>query len=67
MDEDTDHMHERYAKVALLMFYPHRKLNNLEKRGSYWELFHYNLNLYIRNKKNTRKRDSKYYKTFRIK
>ena len=51
VDEDTDHMRERYAKVALLMFYPHRKLNDLKKRGSYWKLFHYNLKLYRRNKK----------------
>ena len=53
VDEDTDHLREQYAKIALLMFYPHRKLDDLKKRGSYWELFLYNLKLYRRNKKTT--------------
>ena len=53
VDEDTDHMRELSAKVALVMFYPHSKLNNLKKRGRYRELFHYNLNLYRRNENTT--------------
>ena len=40
VDEDTDHLREHYARIALSMFYPHRKLNNLKKRGSYWTMFY---------------------------
>jgi hypothetical protein len=29
-----------YAKIALLMFYPFRQLNDLKYDGSYWKLFH---------------------------
>jgi len=53
VDEDTKHLREVYAKVALLMFYPHRKLNNLKKRGSYWKMFWHNLELYRHEEKTT--------------
>ena len=46
VDEETKHLREFYAKVALLMFYPHKKLNNLKKRASYWTRFLHNLKLY---------------------
>ena len=46
VNEDTKHLREVYAKVALLMFYPHRKLNDLKKRGSYWKMFRHNLEQY---------------------
>ena len=51
VDGETNHLREVYAKVALLMFYPHRKLNNLKKRGSYWTMFLHNLKLYRREEK----------------
>ena len=53
VDEETKHLREVYAKVALLMFYSHRKLNNLKKRGSYWTMFLHNLKLYRREEKTT--------------
>jgi hypothetical protein len=31
---------EMYAKIALLMFYPFQQLNDLKYDGSYWKLFH---------------------------
>ena len=46
VDEETKHLREVYAKIALLIFYPHRKLNDLKKRGSYWSMFWYNLKRY---------------------
>jgi hypothetical protein len=29
-----------YAKIALLIFYPFRKLEDIQLDGSYWNLFH---------------------------
>jgi hypothetical protein len=43
---------EMYAKIALLMFYPFRQLNDLRYNGSYWRLFHNELKIHI-NKGNT--------------
>ena len=43
---------EMYAKIALLMFYPFRQLNDLKYNGSYWRLFHNELKKHI-NKENT--------------
>ncbi len=41
-----------YAKIVLLMFYPFRQLNDLKCDGSYWEMFHDELEKYI-NKEDT--------------
>ncbi len=30
---------EMYAKIALVMFFPFRRLNDLKTDGSYWRLF----------------------------
>ena len=40
---------EMYAKIALLMFYPFRQLNDLKYDGSYWKLFHNELKKHINN------------------
>jgi hypothetical protein len=37
--EESFDKHEIYAKMALLMFYPFRCLNDLTIEGSYWEKF----------------------------
>jgi hypothetical protein len=41
-----------YAKKALLMFYPFRQLNDLKCDGSYWKMFHKELEKHI-NKEDT--------------
>jgi hypothetical protein len=41
-----------YAKIALLMFYPFRQLNDLKCDGSYWKMFHNELEKHI-NKEDT--------------
>jgi hypothetical protein len=41
---------EMYAKIALLMFYPFRQLNDLKYNGSYWKLFHNELERHNNNK-----------------
>lgn len=38
-DEDTIAYRENYAKIALLMFYPFRKIDDLKLEGSFWTLF----------------------------
>ncbi len=43
---------EMYAKIALLMFYPIRQLNDLKCDGSYWKMFHNELEKHI-NKEDT--------------
>ena len=40
---------EMYAKIALLMFYPFRQLNDLKCNGSYWKLYHRELKKHINN------------------
>jgi hypothetical protein len=40
---------ELYAKISLLMFYPFRQLNDLNNDGSYWKLFHTELERYNNN------------------
>ena len=42
---------EMYAKMALLMFYPFRHLNDLKYNGSYWTLFHNELKKHINKEK----------------
>ena len=39
VDVETQNLRENYAKTALLMFYPHQKLDNLMIGSSYWKLF----------------------------
>jgi hypothetical protein len=41
---------EMYAKIALLMFYPFLQLNDLKYNGSYWILFHNELERHNNNK-----------------
>ncbi len=42
--------HEIYAKMALLMFYPFKSLNDLTIEGSYWEKFSQELQRHLENK-----------------
>ena len=46
VDKETYNLRERYAKTALLMFYPHRCLDDLKMRNSYWEFFALQLTLH---------------------
>ena len=39
VDQQTRNFREDYAKIALLMFYPYRKIKHLQKKGSYWKCF----------------------------
>jgi hypothetical protein len=50
-DENTTELREEYAKLALLMFYPLRKLEDIQIDGSYWNLFQRELFLFKRNEK----------------
>ena len=43
---------QMYAIIALLMFYPFRQMNDLKYNGSYWRLFHNELEKHI-NKEDT--------------
>ena len=52
VNDDTRLMRETYAKIALLVFYPHRELCDLKMGGSYWTLFASELNNH-RDKNNT--------------
>ena len=52
-DEITQEMREDYAKIALLMFYPLRKLGDIQFEGSYWKLFRRELTKFKRNEKTT--------------
>ena len=45
--EESFDKHEIYAKMALLMFYPFRSLNDLTIEGSYWEKFSQELQRYL--------------------
>ena len=53
VDEETKHLREIYAKFALLMFYPCRKLSDLKKHGRYWSLFYSQLKCYRKREKTT--------------
>ena len=37
---DTYKILEDYAKIVLLIFYPHQQLDDLVLDGSYWRLFY---------------------------
>lgn len=52
-DENMHKMHEDYAKLALLMFFPFRKLEDIKLEGSYWKLFHCELTLLNKNESTT--------------
>ena len=57
------HKCEMYAKVALLMFYPFQKLNDLKYDGSYWKIFHNELEKHINKETQySGRKDSKYLK-----
>ena len=36
---ETKKSRENYTNIALLMFYPYHKLDDLKMNGSYWKLF----------------------------
>jgi hypothetical protein len=40
---------EMYAKIALLTFYLFQQLNDLKYDGSYWKMFHHDLEKHINN------------------
>ena len=52
-DENTHDKREDYAKIALMMFYPFRKLEDLQLNGSYWNLFFRELQLFKKNERTT--------------
>lgn len=39
VDDDTQEIREKYAKAALMMFYPFRELSQLKQNNSYWARF----------------------------
>jgi hypothetical protein len=54
---------EMYAKMALLMFYPFRQLNDFKYDESYWRLFHNELqNTSTKNTQYSGRKGSKYFK-----
>ena len=63
--DDTKENRENYAKMALLMFYPFRHLNDLKKKGSYWKKFHRELKIWKinrkRSKKSTKRKHTKFW------
>ena len=42
----TDEYREDYARIALLMFYPLRSIEDIKLNGSHWQLFHRELMLH---------------------
>jgi hypothetical protein len=48
--EETFHKREIYAKMALLMFYPFRCLNDLTIEQSYWKRFYQELQRHLAQK-----------------
>ena len=52
-DENTAELREEYAKLALLMFYPLWKLEDIQIDGSYWNLFQRELFVFKWNEKTT--------------
>ena len=44
--EEAQEKREDYAKMALMMFYPFRTLDELNLEGSHWKLFQRELDLY---------------------
>ena len=67
VSDETKDLRELYAKFALLMFYPNRKLVDLKRHGSYWKLFEQELDSYREGNKTTFwKKDSVYCRIFKI-
>ena len=52
-DENTTALREEYAKLALLKFYPLRKLEDIQIDGSYWNLLEREVFLFKRNENTT--------------
>lgn len=48
IDAETEECREKYAKAALLMFYPYRKHSDIKRKGSYWRKFHQELRKFRR-------------------
>ena len=46
MYEETQRIREEYAKIALLMFYPFRTVDDIKLQGSHWKLFQRELESY---------------------
>ena len=67
VDDVTTKRREDYAKMALLMFYPYQKLDDIKCNGAIGKSIFMNSN-YIRRVilENFGQRDSKFYKTFKI-
>ena len=51
VDEAVSERREYYAKMALLMFYPFRKAEDLIINVSYWEKFQHELQLHLQHRK----------------
>jgi hypothetical protein len=52
-DKNTHEMWEDYAKIALLMIYLFRKLEDIQHDESYWKLFHRELQMITHHKVTT--------------
>jgi hypothetical protein len=61
--EKSHDKQEMYAIMALLVFYPYQKLNNLTDDGIYWKKNHKELQCHLlKNTQNSGKRVLKYFK-----
>jgi len=49
IDDDVKDIREDYAKMALIMFYPFRTVDDLKTDGSYWKQFQEQLDLHTEN------------------
>ena len=49
IDDDVKDIKEDYAKMALIMFYPFRTVDDLKTDGSYWKQFQEQLDLHTEN------------------
>jgi hypothetical protein len=50
VDDHTVSMREEYAKLALMLFYPHREMKDLKTDDGHWALFYEQLQLKRQNK-----------------
>ena len=50
VDDHTVSMREEYAKLALMLFYPHRNMKDLKTDDGHWALFYQQLQLKRQNK-----------------
>ena len=58
-DEAVEENREYYAKMALLMFYPFRTLEDLKADGSYWKKFEGQLQMFSEDQKNIDQKKNK--------